>query len=81
MTSPPDGASTIRAMLQQAGLSPSETEIAALAEQHAALKSGIELLYAIPAVRYESPALIFDAAPRFAEWSEPPPERLDGGGA
>lgn len=61
---------TVRTFLATAGLSPSEEEIAALVEVYPRHKAGIESLYAIPAARYESPALIFNPTPVFADWSD-----------
>jgi hypothetical protein len=60
---------TVRQFLKAAGLSPSEDEIATLAAAYPAHKAGIESLYAIPEVRYESPALIFDPTPVFEDWA------------
>jgi hypothetical protein len=60
---------TVRTLLATAGLSPSEEEIAALVGVYPRHKAGIESLYAIPAVRYEAPALVFNPTPVFADWS------------
>jgi hypothetical protein len=60
---------TVRAFLAAAGLTPSEEEIATLVAQYPMHKAGIESLYAIPEARYESPALIFDPTPVFADWA------------
>jgi hypothetical protein len=61
---------TVRTMLAVAGLEPSEEEISALISAYPRHKAGIESLYAIPETRYESPALIFDPAPVFQDWSD-----------
>lgn len=61
---------TVRLLLAAAGLAPSEEEIAAFVVGYPRHKAGIESLYAIPEVRYESPALIFTATPVFADWAE-----------
>jgi hypothetical protein len=58
----------IDAMLAAAGLAPSPEERAALGEMYAMFKPGVEALYAVPEARYESPALVFQAAPKLAEW-------------
>lgn len=56
------------AMLAAAGLSPSPAERTALGEMYAMFKSGVDALYAVPEARYEAPALVFQAAPKLAEW-------------
>jgi hypothetical protein len=61
---------TVRSSLVAAGLSPSEEEIASLAEGYADYRAGIDSLYAVPETRYASPALTFSATPIFADWSE-----------
>jgi hypothetical protein len=63
-----DAELTVRAMLTAAGLSPGPEEITSLVQAYARHKAGIESLYAIPETRYESPALIFDPTPVFADW-------------
>ncbi len=64
-----DAESTVRTLLAAAGLSPSEEEIAQMVAAYPDHKAGIESLYAIPAVRYESPGLIFSPTPVFADWA------------
>jgi len=61
---------TVRTLLAAAGLTPSAEEIASLVDAYPRHKAGIESLYAIPETRYESPALIFNPTPVFADWSE-----------
>jgi len=61
---------TVRSLLAAARLSPSEDEIAGLVDGYAEYQAGIETLYAVPEARYASPALIFNAAPGFANWAE-----------
>lgn len=50
------------------GLSPSDAEVAAMAEGYAEYRTGIAALYAVPEARYASPALVFTATPVFADW-------------
>jgi len=50
-------------------LAPSEEEIAGLVAGYEDYQAGIETLYAVPETRYASPALIFNAAPVFADWA------------
>jgi hypothetical protein len=63
-----DNAATIDAMLDAAGLQPSADERAALGRLYATFKPGLEALYALPEVRYEAPALVFQAAPKLDAW-------------
>jgi hypothetical protein len=60
---------TVRALLAAARLSPSEEEVAELVAMYPDYKAGIEALYAVPETRYASPALVFDAAPIFTDWT------------
>jgi hypothetical protein len=66
----PTSETTVRSALVAAGLSPSEEEIASLIATYAEFQGGVETLYAVPETRYASPALIFNAAPTFANWDE-----------
>jgi hypothetical protein len=66
----PTTETTVRSALVAAGLSPSEEEITSLITTYADFQAGVETLYAIPETRYASPALIFNAAPTFANWDE-----------
>jgi hypothetical protein len=59
---------TIDAMLSAAGLDPSAEEREALGKMYATFKPGIDALYAMPEVRYEAPALVFQAAPKLQAW-------------
>jgi hypothetical protein len=54
---------TVRALLQMAGVTPSEQEVAALIEGYEGTRAMVSALYAMPGVRYEEPAVIFDARP------------------
>lgn len=60
---------TVRSLLAAAKLAPSEEEIAGLVDGYEDYRAGIEMLYAVPEARYASPALIFNAAPVFADWA------------
>jgi len=62
---------TVQTLLAIAGLNPSSDEVATLVDAYPTFKAGIESLYAIPEVRYEAPALIFDPTPVFADWWVP----------
>jgi hypothetical protein len=61
---------TVRSLLAAARLAPSEEEIAGLVAGYEDYQAGIESLYAVPETRYASPALIFNAAPVFADWAQ-----------
>jgi hypothetical protein len=65
-----DPETTVRTLLTTHGLAPSEAEVAVLVGQYETRRQGVELLHAVPAARYESPALVFSATPVFADWSE-----------
>lgn len=58
----------VDAKLAAAGVDPSDDERAALVELYATVKPGVEALYALRGVRYESPALVFQAAPKLDDW-------------
>jgi hypothetical protein len=62
--------STVQAFLAAAGLPADPDEVTFLVGQYQIHKAAIESLYAIPAARYEAPALIFDPTPTFADWAE-----------
>ena len=59
----------VRALLSEAGLPASEEEIQTLVLDYPRLKSGIEAMYSLEATRYETPALMFQAAPELADWA------------
>jgi hypothetical protein len=61
---------TVRSLLAAANLAPSEEEIVGLVDGYEDYRLGIEALYAVPEARYASPALIFNAAPVFADWAQ-----------
>jgi hypothetical protein len=54
---------TVRALLQMAGVSPTELEVQGLVAGFAGTRAMIDSLYSMPGVRYEEPAVIFDARP------------------
>jgi hypothetical protein len=60
----------VRAALTAAGLSVSDEEFAALVASYPGHRARIDALYAIPEARDASPALVFDAAPVFVDWSD-----------
>jgi hypothetical protein len=61
----------VRMLLEAAGLTASEQELAMLATGYAAQRAGIELLYDLPDARYEDHALVFFAEPSLADWRSP----------
>jgi hypothetical protein len=63
-----DDTAAMDAMLAAAGLQPSDDEKAALGQLYATFKPGVDALYALPAARYEAPALVFQAAPKLDAW-------------
>ncbi len=54
---------TVRALLQMAGVTPTEPEIETLVAGFAGTRAMVDSLYTMPGVRYEEPAVIFDARP------------------
>lgn len=50
----------VRRLLDRAGLSPAPDEVDQLVEAYEANRAEMAALYAIPGVRYEEPALVFD---------------------
>jgi len=69
---PGDTEATVRALVAAAGLSPSEAEMAALIAGYPELRSRMDTMHALTEARYESPSLVFDPEPTFAEWDAPP---------
>lgn len=64
-----DVAVTVRALLDAAGLAPSDEEVAELEREYLIVRQMVALLYSADTTRYESPGLIFDPDPQFAEWN------------
>lgn len=58
-----DDATTVRALLLMAGVTPTEQEVDDLIGGFAGSRALIGSLYSMPAVRYEEPATIFSARP------------------
>ncbi|HET6509986.1 MAG TPA: hypothetical protein VFG42_24545 [Baekduia sp.] len=63
-----DQTTLVDLQLAAAGLDPGPVERAALHAMHAAFAPGIDALYALPAARYEVPALVFDPRTPAPEW-------------
>jgi hypothetical protein len=71
MDATPESAGPERAVdaaLDAAGLEPAPFEREALVAMWEPLKRGVELLYAVDDARYETPAVVFGAAPNLARW-------------
>ena len=45
---------------EQAGLTPSDSELQAFVQAYGGIRSFLDSLYTLPGIRYESPALTFD---------------------
>jgi hypothetical protein len=58
-----DDETIVRATLALNGVTPSESEIAGLVAAYAGTRAMVAMLYAVPGVRYEEPAVIFSARP------------------
>ena len=50
----------VTAAFEQAGLKPSEAELAAFVAAYPGVRAFLDSLYTLPGIRYESPALTFD---------------------
>ncbi|HEX3784751.1 MAG TPA: hypothetical protein VHX38_34250 [Pseudonocardiaceae bacterium] len=59
----------VRALLAEARLPASETEIRTLAMTHRAQRAAVDELYTAPVARYVDPALRFRAQARIIDWS------------
>jgi hypothetical protein len=58
----------VDAMLAAAGIAIAGAERRSLLEMYAIYQPAIAALYALPEVRYEAPALVFQAAPKLDAW-------------
>jgi hypothetical protein len=58
-----DDDTVVRALLQVAGVTPTESEVVQFVAGFALARAMVGTLYAMPGVRYEEPAVIFDARP------------------
>jgi hypothetical protein len=63
-----DDHAAFTAMLEAAGLKPSDAERAELAAAYATFKPGVDALYALPEAKYEDPALVFVSDPHLTPW-------------
>jgi len=70
-TADTDDGAILDAALAAAGLAPSPSEREALLELYALFKPGVAALHALPQARYESPAAVFQAAPKLTPWGLP----------
>jgi hypothetical protein len=64
-----DDAAAVKAMFAAAGFSPQPDEVDAFVRGYPALKAMVQMLYAVPEARYESPCLSFDPTIIPTEWS------------
>lgn len=55
-------------MLESAGISLTAEDREGLLAMYAVCRPGIQAMYALPEARYESPALVFQAQPKLANW-------------
>ena len=69
-----DTAATVRALVAAAGLAPSDEEMAALIAAYPDLRARMDAMHALVEARYESPSLVFDPNPTFAEWDAVQPD-------
>jgi hypothetical protein len=69
-TDPSSYGPAVDAMLGAAGITPTSEEREQLLDMYALYRPGIDAMYALPEVRYEAPALVFQAEPKLAEWGK-----------
>jgi hypothetical protein len=58
----------VQALVNEAGLPASESEVDRLVAAYTEQRHISEMLFAVQEARYESPALSFTATPVFADW-------------
>jgi hypothetical protein len=58
-----DHATTVRALLTAAGVTPDEAEIEALIAERPSRVAAVEAMHAVPEARYEEPAVVYSAVP------------------
>ena len=63
MTTSPDPAAQVAALLDLAGIAPGAEETAGMVATFTASRRAVDALYDVPGVRYESPALTWSAIP------------------
>jgi hypothetical protein len=61
MTERIDDSTIVRSLLQMAGVSPTESELAEFTAGFVGARAMVDSLYAMPGVRYEEPAVTFAA--------------------
>jgi hypothetical protein len=64
-----DDATTVRALLDAAGLNPPDEDVETLVQGYSRNRQMAALLFTVKEARYEAPALTFQPDPRPAEWS------------
>jgi hypothetical protein len=64
-----DDTALVRALLERAGFTPPDDDVAALAASYPMVRGMADLLYTVDAARYESPAQRFEPEPRVADWA------------
>jgi hypothetical protein len=64
-----DDDQVVRGLLATAGFQPPTEEIARIVDAYPMIRGMVDSLYAVEAARYESPALIFEPEPTFADWA------------
>jgi hypothetical protein len=69
MPGPSDDDTAVSAMFAAAGFSPPPDELAAFVRGYPMLKGMVQMLYAVPEARYESPCLSFDPTVIPTDWS------------
>jgi hypothetical protein len=60
----------LRALLRAASIEPAPEELGPMAAMYRYYRRGTDLLYAVEGVRFETPALAFDARPPQPRWED-----------
>lgn len=63
-----DDRTTVRALLDAAGLNPPDEDVEALIEGYSRTRQMAALLFTVDEARYEPPASVFRADPRHVDW-------------
>ncbi|MFD4196306.1 hypothetical protein [Amycolatopsis thermoflava] len=64
-----DDLTMVRGLLDAAGITASEAELAAYVPAYAGQRASLDALYEVPEARYTDPALRFRAGARVEDWA------------
>ena len=63
-----DDATSVRALLDAAGLNPPARDVDALVREYPIVRGMADFLFSVDEARYESPAQRFEPEPRVVDW-------------